>query len=57
MGAQNVSLVLQVPAQLGAMFSALLLLAVLSALSWRRYRVQWRTPRSDVPSREKELVG
>lgn len=44
-GAQNVSLVLQVPAQLGAMFSALLLLAVLSAMSWRRYRLQWR-PRS-----------
>lgn len=44
-GAQNVSLVLQVPTQLGAMFSALLLLAVLSALSWRRYRVQWRRPR------------
>ncbi|MEV7430299.1 MULTISPECIES: ABC transporter permease [unclassified Nocardioides] len=41
-GAQNVSLVLQVPAQLGAMFSALLLLAVLSAMSWRRYRLQWR---------------
>lgn len=43
-GAQNVSLVLQVPAQLGAMFSALLLLAVLSAMSWRRYRLQWRRP-------------
>lgn len=45
-GAQNVSLVLQVPAQLGAMFSALLLLAVLSTMSWRRYRVQWRRPRA-----------
>ena len=33
------------PAQLGAMFSALLLLSVLSAMSWRRYRVQWRRPR------------
>ena len=41
-GAQNVSLVLQVPTQLGAMFSALLLLAVLSAMSWGRYRIQWR---------------
>lgn len=41
-GAQNVSLVLQVPTQLGAMFSALLLLAVLSTMSWRRYRIQWR---------------
>jgi general nucleoside transport system permease protein len=56
-GAQNVSLVLQVPAQLGAMFGALLLLAVLSAMSWRRYRVQWRRPRPTVPAREKELVG
>ena len=55
-GAQNVSLVLQVPAQLGAMFGALLLLAVLSAMSWRRYRVQWRRPRPP-PAREKELVG
>ena len=44
------------PAQLGAMFGALLLLAVLSAMSWRRYRVQWRTP-APAPAREKELVG
>jgi len=44
-GAQNVSLVLQVPTQLGAMFSALLMLAVLSAMSWRRYRILWRRPR------------
>ncbi len=58
-GAQNVSLVLQVPTQLGAMFSALLLLAVLSAMSWRRYRVQWRRPRAARPvaSREREAVG
>ena len=41
-GAQNVSLVLQVPTQLGGIFSALLMLAVLSAMSWRRYRLQWR---------------
>lgn len=41
-GAENVSLVLQVPTQLGAVFSALLLLTVLSALSWRRYRLVWR---------------
>lgn len=41
-GAQNVSLVLQVPTQLGGIFSALLMLAVLSAMSWRRYRVVWR---------------
>jgi membrane protein implicated in regulation of membrane protease activity len=39
------------------MFGALLLLAVLSAMSWRRYRVQWRKPRPTVPAREKELVG
>lgn len=44
-GAQNVSLVLQVPTQLGGVFSALLLLAVLAAMSWRRYTVVWRTPR------------
>ncbi len=41
-GAESVSLVLQVPTQLGGIFSALLLLAVLSAMSWRRYRLQWR---------------
>ena len=43
-GAEGVSLVLQVPTQLGAIFSALLLLSVLSAMSWRRYRIQWRRP-------------
>ena len=40
-GAQNVSLALQVPTQLGAIFAALLLLAVLAAFSLRRYRVAW----------------
>lgn len=40
-GAESVSLVLQVPTQLGAIFSALLLLSVLSAMSWRRYRIRW----------------
>ncbi len=51
-GAQNVSLVLQVPTQLGAIFGALLMLMVLSAMSLRRYRIQWtgrrarRTPAS-----------
>lgn len=40
-GAQNVSLVLQVPTQLGAIFGALLMLMVLSAMSLRRYRIQW----------------
>lgn len=44
-GAESVSLVLQVPTQLGAIFSALLLLAVLSAMSWRRYRIQWSRSR------------
>jgi hypothetical protein len=39
------------------MFSALLLLSVLSAMSWRRYRVQWRRPRPPVPTRDKEPVG
>lgn len=43
-GAESVSLVLQVPTQLGGIFSALLMLAVLSAMSWRRYKVQWRRP-------------
>jgi simple sugar transport system permease protein len=42
-GAENVSLVLQVPTQLGGIFGALLMLMVLSAMSLRRYRVQWRT--------------
>lgn len=45
-GAQNVSLVLQIPTQLGGIFSALLMLAVLSAMSWRKYRLQWRRPPS-----------
>jgi ABC-type uncharacterized transport system permease subunit len=44
-GATNVSLVLQVPTQLGAIFGALLLLSVLSAMSLRHYRFQWAGPR------------
>jgi ABC-type uncharacterized transport system permease subunit len=55
-GAQNVSLVLQVPTQLGGVFSALLLLAVLAAMSWRRYRIVWRRPR-DVPRETAGEVG
>ena len=55
-GAESVSLVLQVPTQLGAIFSALLLLAVLSAMSWRRYRIQWsrsrRSPSTAAPGGE-----
>jgi simple sugar transport system permease protein len=46
-GAENVSLVLQVPTQLGGIFGALLMLMVLSAMSLRRYRVQWRTAPDD----------
>jgi simple sugar transport system permease protein len=44
-GADNVSLVLQVPPQLGGIFSALLLLMVLSAMSLRRYRFSRAGPR------------
>lgn len=44
-GAQNVSLVLQVPTQLGDIFSALLMLMVLSMLMWRRYKIRWRPQR------------
>lgn len=43
-GAQNAALVLQLPPQLGQVFSALLLLSVLAAMSWRRYRLEWRRP-------------
>jgi general nucleoside transport system permease protein len=46
-GAENVSLVLQVPTQLGGIFGALLMLTVLSTMSLRRYRVQWRTAPED----------
>lgn len=52
-GAEGVSLVLQVPPQLGAMFGALLLLSVLSAMSLRHYRIQRsadRRARRPVPS-------
>lgn len=41
-GAQNVSLILQVPTQLGEMFAALLMLAVLSALTIRKFKIRWR---------------
>jgi general nucleoside transport system permease protein len=34
-----------VPTQLGAIFSALLMLMVLSAMSLRRYRLRWRPRR------------
>ena len=48
-GAQNVSLVLQVPTQLGEIFGALLMLTVLSAMTWRRYRFQWRSRSRGTP--------
>lgn len=44
-GAQNVSLVLQIPTQLGNMFSALLMLAVLSMVTLRRFKIRWRDER------------
>jgi general nucleoside transport system permease protein len=49
-GADNVSLVLQVPPQLGGIFSALLLLTVLSALSLRRYRLSRAPGRRTTPA-------
>lgn len=44
-GAQNVSLVLQVPVQLGEILRALLMVTVLAAFAWRGYKLQWRRPR------------
>lgn len=55
-GAENVSLVLQVPAQLGRVFSALLLLVVLSAMTWRRFRVQLRSPHGRSRTRRREAA-
>lgn len=45
-GAQNASLVLQLPPQMGQVVSALLMLAVLSVLVLRRYKISWRRPRA-----------
>ncbi len=45
-GAQNASLVLQLPPQMGDIISAALLLAVVSMLVFRRYRLRWRPPRA-----------
>jgi simple sugar transport system permease protein len=42
-GAQNASLVLQLPPQMGEIVSSTLMLAVVSVLVLRRYRVAWRT--------------
>jgi general nucleoside transport system permease protein len=41
-GAQNASLVLQIPQQMGEIVTAVLLLTVVSFLTLRRYRVVWR---------------
>jgi simple sugar transport system permease protein len=41
-GAQNASLVLQLPPQMGEIVSSLLMLTVISVLVLRRYRISWR---------------
>lgn len=41
-GAQNASLVLQLPPQMGEIVSSLLMLAVISMLVLRRYKISWR---------------
>ena len=43
-GAQNASLVLQIPQQMGDIVTAVLLLTVVSALTLRNYRIVWRRP-------------
>lgn len=52
-GAQNASLVLQLPPQMGQIVSSLLMLAVISVLVLRRYRISWRRspahPAADSP--------
>lgn len=55
-GADSVSLVLQVPPQLGGVFGALLLLTVLSAMSLRRFKVQWAGRRTS-PASAADRVG
>lgn len=47
-GAQNASLVLQLPPQMGDIIAALLMLTVVSVLVLRRYRVAWRVASSTV---------
>ena len=41
-GAQNASLVLQIPQQMGDIVTAVLLLTVVSALTLRNYQLVWR---------------
>ena len=43
-GAQNASLVLQIPQQMGDIVTAVLLLTVVSSLTLRNYRIVWRRP-------------
>ncbi|MEO7126474.1 MAG: ABC transporter permease [Nakamurella sp.] len=43
-GAQNASLVLQLPPQMGEIVSSLLMLAVISVLVLRRYKIGWFRP-------------
>lgn len=45
-GAQNASLVLQLPPQMGEIVSSLLMLAVISVLVLRRYKISWRRVKS-----------
>ena len=52
-GAQNASITLQLPSQMGGVLTSVLLLTVVSALSVRHYRLVWRTPQ--VPSRGRGL--
>jgi hypothetical protein len=44
-GAQNASLVLQIPQQMGEIVTAVLLLTVVSFLTLRRYRIVFRAER------------
>jgi simple sugar transport system permease protein len=48
-GAQNASLVLQLPPQMGEIVSSLLMLAVISVLVLRRYRISWRRSSAGKP--------
>jgi simple sugar transport system permease protein len=51
-GAQNASIVLQLPPQMGDIVAAALLLAVVSMLVLRRYRIRIRADRGDRSSAE-----
>jgi simple sugar transport system permease protein len=49
-GAQNASLVLQLPPQMGEIVSSLLMLAVISVLVLRRYKISWRRAAAGGPA-------